>query len=241
MIKLSTLLNEMKITTPFGISRKGVGDFYVQMDGTNAGKPFKERPTGGNYHAITTDKSVLDPSYFYYVVEYLHKSGAFKSVIHGTAIQHLTNEGFVETVINFFRKQKINESLIDSFELNDKYVEVYKNPNQKELKSCIAHEQFGAFVLNPNIYVFNRMHAYHASVLNRNRSILNDSLGLLVWVETNGYSVLVTDVNKSNKWYHNPNTESYIRSSPFFKNKIKDVLFYDEDIVGSWTNLTSST
>jgi hypothetical protein len=58
-------------------------------------------------------------------------------------------------------------------------------------------------------------------------------------VETDGFSVLVTDNNKNTMWYHNPKTENYIRNHPFFKNKVKDILFFDESVVGSWSDLNS--
>lgn len=131
----------------------------------------------------------------------------------------------------------LTESLIDSFEFNNRYVEVFKNPTSKELKSCIEHDEFGAFLHNNDIYVFNRMSAYHETVRSRNRKLLDQSLSLLVWVETNGYSVLVTDNSTSTKWNHNPNTENYIRNHPFFKNKVKDVMYYDQNIVGDWSQL----
>jgi len=131
----------------------------------------------------------------------------------------------------------IKESIIDSFELDNHYVEVFKNPTSKELKSCIEHGQFGAFLQNNDIYVFNRMRAYHQSIRSRNKQILDQSLSLLVWVETDGYSVLVTDNNERTKWHNNPSTEEYIRNHPFFKNKIKDILYFNQDIVGDWSML----
>ena len=104
MIKLKQLLTETNIIMPFSMTRHGTGDFYVQMDGTNAGKPFKIKPERGNYYAVITDKSVLMPDYFYYVVEYLYTSGAFKQVIHGTTVPHLNIKGFTEVVVHFFFK-----------------------------------------------------------------------------------------------------------------------------------------
>lgn len=131
----------------------------------------------------------------------------------------------------------IKESLIDTFEFQNKYVEVFKNPSSRELKECIEHGEFGAFLQGNDIYVFNRMAAYHQTVRSRNRKLLDQSLSLLVWVETDGYSVLVTDNNNGTEWYHNPLTEEYIRSHPYFKNKVKDILYFDENIVGNWSDL----
>lgn len=103
-ISLKSILKEAMIVLPFDIRSSGVGDFYVQMDGNNAGKPFKIKPEKGNYYAVITDKSVLLPEYFYFVVEYLYTSGAFKQVIHGTTVPHLNIKGFTEVVVKFFFK-----------------------------------------------------------------------------------------------------------------------------------------
>lgn len=100
-ISLKSIL-KAAIATKFDIRSSGVGDFYVQMDGNNAGRPFKVKPDKGNYYAVITDKSELLPEYFYYVVEYLYTSGAFKQVIQGTTVPHLNIKGFTEVVVQFF-------------------------------------------------------------------------------------------------------------------------------------------
>lgn len=92
---------------PFTIKRKGTGDFYVQMDGENAGRPFKIKPDKGNYYPVTVDRNVLLPDYFYYMIEYLYSTGAFKPYLHGVTLRHLTVKGFIEAVIRhlFSKKQ----------------------------------------------------------------------------------------------------------------------------------------
>lgn len=101
-ISLKSILKETIIALPFNVKSTGIGDFYIQMDGNNAGRPFKIKPEKGNYYAVTTNKNILMPEYFYYVVEYLYTSGAFKNVIHGTTVPHLNIKGFTETVVQFF-------------------------------------------------------------------------------------------------------------------------------------------
>jgi hypothetical protein len=140
---------------------------------------------------------------------------------------------------DFNPDELIVESIVDSFEYNNKYIEVFKNPTLKELKSCISFDEFGAFLQDNDIFTFDRMSVYHQAVRQRNRKHLDQALSLLVWVETNGYSVLVTDNNISTKWNHNPDTETYIRNHPFFNGKVKDVIFFDQDIVGDWSLLKS--
>ena len=95
------------VVLPFDIKRTGVGDFYIQMDGNNAGKPYKVKPEKGNYYAVSTDKKILMPDYFYYVVEYLFASGSFRPYIHGTTVPHLNIKGFTEAIVrHFFKKSK---------------------------------------------------------------------------------------------------------------------------------------
>jgi hypothetical protein len=103
MIKLSDLLESI-MQLPFEVKSKGVGDFYVQADGSNAGKPFLERPVGGNYHAVTTDKAKLDPKYFYYVVLTMYNSKMIQQYVHGTTVPHLTIPNFKRAVVDFFNK-----------------------------------------------------------------------------------------------------------------------------------------
>ena len=105
MVKLKTILKES--IAPFTVSRNGIGDFYVQADGQNAGKPFKVKPEKGHYFAVTTDKNILLPDYLYYVVEHLFISGAFRAYQTGIAIPHLPQTTFKDVVMNFFRSQKI--------------------------------------------------------------------------------------------------------------------------------------
>jgi len=60
-LSLKSILKEAMIILPFDVRSSGVGDFYIQMDGTNAGKPYKVKPERGNYYAVITDKTVLMP------------------------------------------------------------------------------------------------------------------------------------------------------------------------------------
>ena len=87
---------------PFRLTRNESGIFYIQMDGTNAGKPFKERPLKGNYYAVNILEDQLDPLYFWYFIEYLYTSGKFKPFIRGTTVPHLTVQGFNTVVIDAF-------------------------------------------------------------------------------------------------------------------------------------------
>jgi len=94
-------INE-NIGLPYTIKSSGDGDFYIQMDGNNAGKPFKDKPEKGNYYAINVDKSKLVPQYFYYIVEYLYSSGKFNQYIKGSVIPHLNIKGFNDVIISHF-------------------------------------------------------------------------------------------------------------------------------------------
>jgi hypothetical protein len=50
--------------------------------------------------------------------------------------------------------------------------------------------------------------------------------------------VRITDASRNTSWLHNPRTERFIRNHPFFKNKkINDISYWDEDIIGDWSEL----
>jgi hypothetical protein len=104
-LSLKSILKEITVILPFDIKRYGTGDFYIQMDGNNAGRPFKIKPNKGNYYAVTTDKNILIPEYFFYLVKHMYTSGKFKPYIHGVTVPHLNVKGFTEAVMKFLVKK----------------------------------------------------------------------------------------------------------------------------------------
>ena len=107
MISLKSLLSE-SMDLPFKLITNGEdGDFYIQLDGNNGGKPSEDKPTSGNYAAVTiTKKEVLNSRYLYYVVLHLHNSGAFKSLQQGTTVPHITLQNIKKAIVKFFLEQK---------------------------------------------------------------------------------------------------------------------------------------
>jgi restriction endonuclease S subunit len=101
MISLKNILTE-SMNLPFDLKTNGTGDFYIKLDGSNGGQPFLEKPTSGNFAAITTNKEALGPKYLYYVVLHLHNSGVFKYLQHGTTVPHITLQDIKKTILKFF-------------------------------------------------------------------------------------------------------------------------------------------
>ena len=101
MTSLKNILLEA-LGVPFELKTNGTGDFYIKLDGTNGGMPLLEKPTSGNFAAVTTDKQVLDPKYLYYVVLNLHNNGTFKLHQHGTTVPHITLHDIKKEIIKFF-------------------------------------------------------------------------------------------------------------------------------------------
>ena len=78
-------------------------DFWVQLKGDNAGKPL--RVVMPNSIGILTDHEILDPQFFYYVVEYLFLSGRFRVHIMGSVIPYIRQQD-IRQVINQFLIEK---------------------------------------------------------------------------------------------------------------------------------------
>jgi len=107
-ISLKSILKEAMSNEPlYAVRSRGVGDFYIQVDGENAGKPLKVKPEKGKYYAVITNKNILLPGYFYYLVEHLYKSKAFERVLKGTTLVHLSIEGFDEVVAPFVKPPRM--------------------------------------------------------------------------------------------------------------------------------------
>ena len=101
MISLKRMLAE-STELPFQLKTNGVGDFYIKLDGNNGGLPMLERPTAGNFAAVTTNKEVLDPKYLYYVVLHLHNANVFKPLQHGTTVPHINLYEIKKQIVKFF-------------------------------------------------------------------------------------------------------------------------------------------
>ena len=101
MIRLKSLMSE-SMDLPFKLITNGVGDFYIQLDGNNGGQPLLDKPTSGNYAAVTTNKEMLDSKYLYYVVLSLHNSGAFKYYQKGTTVPHINLPDIKKAIVKFF-------------------------------------------------------------------------------------------------------------------------------------------
>ena len=76
-------------------------DFWIQLKGSNAGKPLHaEIP---NSIGIRTNHQVLDPHYFFYVVEYLYSRNLFKAYIKGSVIPYITHSDIKKVISASFK------------------------------------------------------------------------------------------------------------------------------------------
>lgn len=144
-------------------------------------------------------------------------------------------------------KATMKESIYDGYDINlrneNKYVEVFINPSSKELRECIEHDQYALLLTNKDAYAWNRDMAYHAQIRAKDK-IFRNAVSLLVWPEGNfnTVSMMVTDNTRDTTWHENPNTEKFIRNHPFFKGKIiNDIIYWNGDIVGDWSDLSSKS
>lgn len=117
------------------------------------------------------------------------------------------------------------------------YVEVFKNPTKAEIRQCTSHDEFGLILNGNDSYVWNRDKAYHSQI-RTHLKLSREALPLQVWIEGDGFSVYVSDASRFSRWYHDPNTEKFIRNHPFFSDKkLNDVRYYDEAIDGDWSEM----
>jgi len=139
----------------------------------------------------------------------------------------------------------ISEKFLDSFESNlagkSDYVEVFINPTPREIKEITKYDQYGLILSGNNAYGWDRDKAYHYQVRKfLKNKVDNNYVCLLVYVEGDNVSLLVTDDTKESTLHHNPKTEEFIYNHPFFKHKnIIEVLYWDQDVVGSWKDLVA--
>lgn len=114
------------------------------------------------------------------------------------------------------------------------YVEIFKNPTERELKECTSRMQFGLILNDMDAYVWNRDKAYHTQVMHELK-LGKGCLPLLAGKDATGYSLYITDASKHTDWHHSWEAENFIRNHPFFRNRpIADLTYYDVDVVGDW-------
>ena len=80
-------------------------DFWIQLKGSNAGKPLHQPIP--NSIGIMTNHQVLDPMYFFYVIEYLFSRNAFRPYLKGSVIPYITRQDISEVILSHFTS-KIN-------------------------------------------------------------------------------------------------------------------------------------
>jgi len=158
-------------------------------------------------------------------------------------ITNVTHKNMYEYGGKYYKQADFTyESFDSSFESNIRpgetaYVEIFKNPTSREIKEVTSHEQFGLILTEMDAYVWNRDKAYHSQVMKHLNK--KDALPLQAYVETDGLSVMVTDASRHGDWHHNPHVVGFIMAHPFFRGKhLKDISFWDEDIVGNWADLS---
>jgi len=116
------------------------------------------------------------------------------------------------------------------------YVEIFKNPNEREIKECISGDnELGAILSDRDIYIWNRDKALHVEAMKHINFNWTNLLPVIIGIDGNDCSVYVSDAATHTKWYRQPETREYIETHPFFKFKnVIDISYWDEDINGKW-------
>jgi hypothetical protein len=137
---------------------------------------------------------------------------------------------------NYFNKMYediINEQRVFSFDGRYGYTEVIKNPSLKEIKSVIKNNRSsamgGIIIVDQNeFYVFNRDNEFHGNVAKKLN--LKDYIGGLY----NGDDYFFVSDSTSSRFKENPIVVEIIKN--IFP-KVKEIDFYNQSIVGDWSNL----
>lgn len=156
--------------------------------------------------------------------------------------QYLLNESFQITSNNTHLQEKLIKSIEAPY--NKQYVpngilDIYENPTTKEF-NLSYEERFGyvrGIIVDENTCVFFTPNILHGTVRDLLDLTKKNVVSIVVYGKKN-VDVQVTDNTRNTKWFHNPNTEEYIRSNTYLKKlKIANVSFFDEDIFGSWNDM----
>jgi hypothetical protein len=75
-------------------------DFWIQLKGSNAGKPLHQPIP--NSIGVLTNHQVLDPMYFFYVIEYLFTRDAFRPYLKGSVIPYITHTDISKVILSHF-------------------------------------------------------------------------------------------------------------------------------------------
>jgi hypothetical protein len=77
-------------------------DFWIQLKGSNAGQPLRERIP--NSIGIRTDPDVLNPDYLFYTLLYLFTTGTFRRMIRGSVIPYIRQSDITIALIDHWYK-----------------------------------------------------------------------------------------------------------------------------------------
>lgn len=133
----------------------------------------------------------------------------------------------------------IFEEFYDSFKnpRDRKIIEVFKNPNSKEMKEVMGKGDYvRALLIGNDILVWNVFGALHMDIM-KQFNLGKDAIPIILY--PNADIIDVSDFSKYTNWDHNPNTKSAILNNNWVKSNMSNVQvhYYDEDIEGDWEDL----
>jgi len=132
--------------------------------------------------------------------------------------------------------QDILEAFYDSFKnhRDRKVVEIFKNPNSKEMKESMGRADYvRAFLVDNDVLVWNVFGALHFEIEER-FNLGNNAIPIILYPNDN--IIEVSDHSKRTIWNHNPKVKNAILNNGWVKSNMSNVQvhYYDEDIEGDW-------
>ena len=126
----------------------------------------------------------------------------------------------------------------ETWKIGEKDIDVFINPDRKELKELTdQNNNFYAIIIpNKNDVIAFRRDVLHFSVIEQLK-IKGDIVTATVYVDGNNLGLMITDATRHGKWFHNPSIEEYVSNNKFLKKYNIDFTYYDESIVGDWSKL----
>lgn len=139
----------------------------------------------------------------------------------------------------------LKEEYVDTF-LKKSYlksnVDIFVNPNRKELKDICKENLVARSFINENgdVYVFS-LDVLHATIFEDTKYIDKNAISLVLYFDKSFryIDIMVTDFVKNTKWYHNKDVYKNIMENKYLSKmfSIDGVSYYDESIVGDWADL----
>lgn len=179
------------------------------------------------------------------------ETGKFRIVDGYHRVGVAVKNGAKEVEAYYPSKDLVGESVVEvdvpwntTVPPEDRVANVFVNPTPAQLSKCLDDDHCRAFVTKDKLIVWPITDALHANVA-ESLKLGDDAVSLYLYGRgTDVAAVTVTDWTEGTKWHHSLEVKEYVLNNPKLEKFLdSDVEFgyYDEDIVGDWSELTEDS